>query len=83
MPRTREEVGNTTIVKDDDGTVIRTIERVFENGKMIVKRDGNVVREVTVEQLERQVAAIDARAAQMKQRKAVIMSQIEQAKASA
>jgi len=59
------------------------ITREFSGGKMIVKRDGNVVREVTPEQLQQRIDSIDKRIEKMNERKATVADWKAQAEASA
>jgi hypothetical protein len=59
------------------------ITREFVDGKMIVKRDGVEVRQVTVEQLESRIANIGGRITMMTERKATVEDWKAQAEASA
>ena len=59
------------------------ITREFAGGKMIVKRDGVEVRQVTPEQLQSRIDAIDTRITAMNERKVTVADWKTQAEASA
>ena len=59
------------------------ITREFTDGKMIVKRDGEVVREATAQDLQSQLDFVDQRIASIQERRAQVASWKEQAEASA
>lgn len=59
------------------------VTREFVGGKMIVKRDGVEVRQVTPEQLQQRVDNIDQRITKMGERKTTIEGWKAQAEASA
>jgi len=59
------------------------ITREFADGKMIVKRDGEMVREVTPGQLQKRLDNIDQRITAINERKAKVTDWKAQAEASA
>lgn len=68
MAHTREHVGDQTLIKDENGNVVHTIDRIFQNGVMEIHRDGVKVREMTAEQVQNQIDQINNRVAQLQSR---------------
>lgn len=68
MSHTREHVGDQTLIKDENGNVVHTIDRIFQNGVMEIHRDGVKVREMTAEQVQNQIDNINARITQFQAR---------------